>query len=178
VHVPNEVKDENLRPANSASAPPAAEIVHIPLDAIPQEADAAQPFVVQREFVFPGDLASVPESRQQVMQFVEEHCSSQGDQIDIPVALQEALANAALHGCGDDPAKRIHCIVAVDASDITITVRDPGPGFDLTLADPDSYAASTLTHGRGICLMRSLMTDVFFAYGGAEIKLRKSIDRG
>jgi hypothetical protein len=96
VHVPNEVKDENLRPANSASAPPAAEIVHIPLDAIPQEADAAQPFVVQREFVFPGDLASVPESRQQVMQFVEEHCSSQGDQIDIPVALQEALANAAL----------------------------------------------------------------------------------
>ena len=178
VHVPPEAKDENLRPANSAPAPPAAEIAHVPLDGMPQEADAAQPLVVQREFVFPGDLASVPESRQQVMQFVSEHCTSEGDQIDILVALQEALANAALHGCGDDPAKTIQCIVAEDASDITITVRDPGPGFDLTLADPDSYAASTLTHGRGICLMRSLMTDVSFARGGAEIQLRKSIEHG
>jgi len=133
---------------------------------------------MRREFVFPGDLASVPASRQQVMQFVDEHCASEGDQIDILVALQEALANAALHGCGDDPAKKIHCIVAVDESDITITVRDPGLGFDLALADPDSYAGSTLTHGRGICLMRSLMTDVSFARGGAEIQLRKSIDRG
>ena len=71
--------------------------------------------VVSREFEFPGDLASVPESREQVMQFVCQHCPIEADQIDILVALQEALANAALHGCGDDPAKRIQCNVAATA---------------------------------------------------------------
>ena len=176
MHVPPEVKDENLRPANSAPAPPPAEIARVPVDGMSRDADAVLPLVMRQEFVFPGDLASVPESRQKIMQFVSEHCPNEGDQIDILVALQEALANAALHGCGDDPAKTIQCMVAVDASDIIITVRDPGTGFDLTLADPDSYAASTLMHGRGICLMRSLMSDVSFARGGAEIQLRKSID--
>jgi anti-sigma regulatory factor (Ser/Thr protein kinase) len=83
--------------------------------------------------------------------------------------------NAALHGCGDDPTKRIQCSVAVDASDITITVRDPGPGFDLALADPENYAASTSSHGRGICLIRSLMTEVSFSRGGSELRMRKRI---
>jgi anti-sigma regulatory factor (Ser/Thr protein kinase) len=124
-------------------------------------------------FEFPGVLASIPESRDQVMEFVNEHCPDEVDQIDILVALQEALANAALHGCDDDPAKRIHCIVAVDGDGITITVRDPGPGFDLALADPENFAAATLFHGRGICLMRSLMSEVTFAHRGAKIRMFK-----
>ena len=132
--------------------------------------------VARREFEFPGDLASVPESREEVMQFVCEHCPNEADQIDILVALHEAMANAVLHGCGDDPAKKIQCSVAADASEITITVRDPGPGFDLALADPDNFATTTLTHGRGICLMRSMVTEVNFARGGAEVQLRKRID--
>ena len=128
-----------------------------------------------RSFEFAGDLGSVAESREQVMQFVCEHCSDDGERIDILVALQEALANAALHGCGDDPAKRIQCNVVANASDIAITVRDFGPGFDLALADPEKYDSSTLSHGRGICLVRSVMTEVSFARGGSEIKMRKHI---
>ncbi len=127
------------------------------------------------EFVFPGDVASVPASREKIMQFVGEHCHNEGERIDIMVALQEALANAALHGCGDDASKEIGCKVTANASDVFITVRDPGPGFDLRMADPANYTASTLTHGRGICLMRSLMTDVTFDRGGAEIRLHKRI---
>ena len=96
--------------------------------------------------------------------------------MDILVAVQEALANAALHGCHDDPASRIHCVVTADADEITIAVRDPGPGFNLEKADPDKYQVTKLTHGRGICLMRSLMTDVSYARGGAEIRLRKRIN--
>ena len=111
------------------------------------------------------------------MQFVSEYCPDEGDQSDILVALQEALANAALHGCDDDPLKRIHCTVTVDGAEITITVRDPGPGFDFALADSDKFAATTLSHGRGICLMRSLMTDVTFARRGAEISMRKRLSR-
>lgn len=112
------------------------------------------------------------------MEFVERHCPDEGDQIDILVALQEALANAALHGCKDDPSKRIRCLVTVDDSDITIAVRDPGPGFNLQLADPDKFQTSTSTHGRGICLIRSLVNEVSFEHNGSEILMRKRLSRG
>ncbi len=131
---------------------------------------------IRREFEFPGDLASVADSREQIMQLVSERCTDEGEQIDILVALQEALANAALHGCGDDADKRIHCAVTADTTDVVITLRDPGPGFDLALADPENYAGTTLSHGRGICLIRSLMTEVVFARGGSEIQMRKHIE--
>jgi len=54
-----------------------------------------------------------------------------------------------------------------------VAVRDPGPGFDLQRADADKYVATKLLHGRGLCLMRSLVTEVSFAHGGAEVVLRK-----
>ena len=143
-----------------------------------RDADEASAIIARQEFECPGDLASVAESRERVMQFVCEHCPDEEDQIDILVALQEALANAALHGCGDNAAKTIHCVVEVSAAEITISVRDPGPGFDLALADADSFAAGTQSNGRGICLMQSLMTEVTFARGGSELKLRKRLERG
>src|SRR5215470_2507838 len=124
-----------------------------------------------QEFEFAGVLANVAEYRDKVMEFVAEHCPDEGDQIDILVALQVAMANAALHGCKDDPAKIIRCTVSAGKSDVVISVRDPGPGFDLALADPENYQVTTLTRGRGIVLMRSLMSEVTFARHGSEIVL-------
>src|SRR5215472_18828769 len=97
----------------------------------------------RKAFRFRGVLAEVPEHREEVMAFVNEHCGDEGDRIDILVALQEALANAALHGCKDDPAKMIRCTVSAGESDIVISIRDPGPGFDLALADPENYQVTT-----------------------------------
>ncbi len=133
--------------------------------------------VLGREFEFPGTLAAVPDSRERIMQFVAQYCPDEEAQIDILVAVQEALANAALHGCSDDPAKTIHCTATVDASDVTITVRDPGRGFDLAPANPDNYTATKSRNGRGICLIGSLMTEVSFARGGSEIRMRKRVAR-
>jgi anti-sigma regulatory factor (Ser/Thr protein kinase) len=165
VHASIDTNDENHQPAgataDSATATGDDATAHSQSDC--------------REFSFPGDLASVPASREQVMQFVRQHCPDEGDEIDIMVALQEALANAALHGCGDNSEQTIHCIVSADGCDITITVRDPGPGFDVAAADPNNYSATTLTHGRGICLIRSLVTEIAFARGGSEIQLRKGL---
>ena len=129
----------------------------------------------RKEFDFPGVLDLVPEHREQVMEFVSGALSRRSDQLDLLVAVQEALANAALHGCQDDAAKRIQCVVTADANEITVAVRDPGPGFDLELADPENYRATKLTHGRGICLIRSLVSEVRFAHQGAEIVMRKRL---
>ena len=139
------------------------------------EAERADAETAWREFEFPGVLAKVAVCRDKVMEFVVEHCPDEGDQIDILVAVQEAMANAALHGCKDDPAKMIRCTVSAGKADIVISIRDPGPGFDLALADPEHYQVTTLTHGRGIVLMRSLMSEVAFARHGSEVVLRKRL---
>jgi len=117
----------------------------------------------------------VPEHREQVMEFVNQHCPDEEKLIDLLVAVQEALANAALHGCRDDASKRIRCVVTANATEIVISVRDPGPGFPLEKADPEKYHVTTLRNGRGICLMRSLVDEVSFGHNGAEIVLRKQI---
>lgn len=133
--------------------------------------------IAAKSFLFPGDVASVPDSREQVMEFVCDYSSDHGDdEIDIFLSLQEALANAALHGCQDDAAKQISCHVEVAPGEIVITVRDPGPGFDVSLtADTNRVVASTSAHGRGIALMRSMMTEVQFGKGGSEVTLRKRL---
>jgi hypothetical protein len=56
----------------------------------------------------------------------------------------------------------VHRHVTVHESDITISVRDPRPGFDLALPIPTIMRAP-FTHGRGICLLRRLMSEVAFA---------------
>jgi anti-sigma regulatory factor (Ser/Thr protein kinase) len=129
----------------------------------------------RKEFAFPGVLAQVPEHCEQVMEFVNAHCPDEEKKIDLLVAVQEALANAALHGCHDDASKTIRCVVSANAEEITISVRDPGRGFPLEKADPANYQVTKLSHGRGICLIRSLVDEVSFVHNGAEIILRKRV---
>ena len=113
-------------------------------------------------------------ARELVMDFIRPHCSSELEEIDTFIALQEALANAALHGCKDDASKTIRCSVEIDTSAFTITIRDPGPGFDPDAATKTTEAgANTTEHGRGICLMRSLMNEVTYGHDGSEVRLRK-----
>ena len=56
----------------------------------------------------------------------------------------------------------------------SLTIRDPGPGFDPYGATQSTEAGTHITpQGRGICLMRSLMDEVTYHRGGTELQLRK-----
>jgi len=94
---------------------------------------------------------------------------------EVALAVQEALANAVVHGCGNDPSKQIRCRVNTDPRGrIVITVTDPGPGFDLDrLPDPKQRENLHADHGRGVYLIRQLMDEVQFEKNGNEIKMWK-----
>ena len=129
---------------------------------------------ISKEFAFPGDAESLAPSRQALMDFLAPYCSSEAQEIDFFLTLQEALANAVFHGCQNDPSKTIHCRVEIDPSAVTISIRDPGPGFDLYGATQATDDGTNLTpHGRGIYLMRSLMDEVTYLHRGTELHLRK-----
>jgi serine/threonine-protein kinase RsbW len=89
--------------------------------------------------------------------------------------LEEALANAILHGCHCDPTKFIQCVVTYDdAGDVLIVVRDPGPGFEIADVPNPLEGANVLKgSGRGILLINQLMDEVRFADGGRELHMRK-----
>jgi serine/threonine-protein kinase RsbW len=94
---------------------------------------------------------------------------------EVALAVQEALANAVVHGCGNDPSKQVRCRVKSDPNGrIVIIVTDPGPGFSpALLSDPKRHENLYDDHGRGVYLIRQLMDEVHFEQGGNEIRMWK-----
>ena len=110
-----------------------------------------------------------------VLQIAREMKCAEGYEHNVELALREALANAIVHGCNNDPSKKVECCVVCEgSSEIVIIVRDPGEGFQPE-AVPNPLIGDNLlsTHGRGIYLINQLMDEVQFEARGSEIQMRK-----
>jgi serine/threonine-protein kinase RsbW len=94
---------------------------------------------------------------------------------EVALAVQEALANAVVHGCGNDPSKQVRCRLQSDSQGrIVIIVTDPGPGFSPeVLSDVKRGKKLYADHGRGVYLIRQLMDEVHFQDRGNEIRMWK-----
>lgn len=110
-----------------------------------------------------------------VMEAIRDTKCVNGKADAIELSLQEALANAVVHGAKEDPTKVVECVVVCDDErGVLIIVRDPGEGFD-----PRSIPSCTLgenvysNHGRGIFLINQLMDEVQFRKNGTEIHMVK-----
>jgi serine/threonine-protein kinase RsbW len=122
-----------------------------------------------------ADRQSVDEVVRQVMETVRQMKCANGKEDAIELSLQEALANAVVHGAKEDPSKVVECLVACDEQrGMLIIVRDPGEGFDPT-AIPSCTVGENLysDHGRGIFLINQLMDEVKFHKNGTEIHMVK-----
>jgi serine/threonine-protein kinase RsbW len=122
-----------------------------------------------------GDVKAIAPVVEQVMANVKRMQCGVGSEFDIELALQEALANAVVHGCREDPEKQVQVWVWCDESKgMIIVVRDPGPGFDpKQIPSPVVGERVFSDHGRGIYLINQIMDEVHFKRGGAEIWMRK-----
>jgi serine/threonine-protein kinase RsbW len=125
-----------------------------------------------------ADRKSVDPVVEQVMEAVRQMKCADGKEDAIELSLQEALANAVVHGAKEDPSKIVECVVACDdQAGILIIVRDPGPGFD-----PGTIPSCTMgenlfsNHGRGIFLINQLMDEVKFHKNGTEIHMVKRLN--
>jgi serine/threonine-protein kinase RsbW len=95
--------------------------------------------------------------------------------LEIGLAVQEALANAVVHGCNNDSSKQVQCRLSCDLEGrILVVVTDPGAGFaSAGTRDPKTGANVYADHGRGVYLIRQLMDEVRFEGRGNEIKMWK-----
>jgi serine/threonine-protein kinase RsbW len=122
-----------------------------------------------------ADRKAVDPVVQEVMSVVRQMKGVDGKEDAIELSLQEALANAVIHGAKEDPTKVVECLVSNDNErGILIVVRDPGTGFA-----PDAIPTCTVgenvfsNHGRGIFLINQLMDKVEFRKNGTEIHMVK-----
>ncbi len=122
-----------------------------------------------------ADRTAVDPVVQEVMAVVRQMNGVDGKEDAIELALQEALANAVIHGAKEDPTKTVECLVSSDhEAGILIVVRDPGAGFT-----PETIPSCTVgenvysNHGRGIFLINQLMDKVEFRKNGTEIHMVK-----
>jgi serine/threonine-protein kinase RsbW len=122
-----------------------------------------------------ADRRSVDPVVQQVMEAIHEVRCVDGKEDSIELALQEALANAVIHGAKEDPTKVVECLVACDEQrGVLIIVRDPGNGFDPGMIPSCTMGENVYSnHGRGIFLINQLMDEVKFLRNGTEIHMVK-----
>jgi serine/threonine-protein kinase RsbW len=122
-----------------------------------------------------ADRQTVDPVVQAVMAVIRQMKGVDGKEDAIELALQEALANAVIHGAKEDPTKTVECLVSSDEErGVLIVVRDPGTGFS-----PEAIPSCTVgenvysNHGRGIFLINQLMDEVEFRKNGTEIRMVK-----
>ena len=128
----------------------------------------------------PSRLAGVSPFVDQLMRFILNFRVADGSEMDIEMSLHEALANAVIHGSGDNCGKRVYvtCRCYMDG-EVSITVRDEGKGFDSrTVLDPTLQENLLFTHGRGIYLIKTLMDEVSFEDSGTVVRMRKNSNFG
>ena len=148
--------------------------------------DSSEPSLPEKDFdphklhlilrvTLAADRKAVDPVVQEVMDVVRQMNSIAGKEDAIELSLQEALANAVIHGAKEDPTKTVECLVSSDEErGILIVVRDPGAGFS-----PESIPGCTVgenvysNHGRGIFLINQLMDKVEFRKNGTEIHMVK-----
>jgi serine/threonine-protein kinase RsbW len=123
----------------------------------------------------PADFEAMAKVVDTISEVLERREVPEQKRLEIALALQEALANAIVHGCGNDPSKEVQCRVQSDPQGhIVITVTDPGPGFrPEVVADPNHPENLYADHGRGVYLIRQLMDEVSFERRGNEIRMWK-----
>ena len=119
----------------------------------------------------------------------------------ISVALQEAIANAILHGnleldselrqedesvfyrladerrrATEYAARRVRIEASLSAAEVRLLIHDDGPGFNPTeVRDPREEINMDRIGGRGLLLIRSLMDEVSHNSKGNEITMIKRV---
>jgi anti-sigma regulatory factor (Ser/Thr protein kinase) len=127
------------------------------------------------DIVIPADTAAMQKVIAGVNELLSRKQWPENEIGEVELAVQEALANAIRHGCGNDPDKQVQCCITFDATgELVIVVRDPGPGFDVA-AVPNPLEGDNLFKGsgRGVFLINQLMDTVEFTEEGRKVLMRK-----
>lgn len=121
-----------------------------------------------------SDLDAGHASIEELMNALESAGWEGRDVFHIQMAIEEAVVNAIEHGNKRDATKQVHIVFAVDAESAEMTITDQGDGFDhQNVADPTEEERLDQPRGRGVLLIRELMTQAQYNQKGNSVWMRK-----
>lgn len=131
-------------------------------------------YTIRRRTTFPSTRQSINDAVTLILE-VARRCGCASEQeADLEIALREALANAVIHGNGEDENRGVFVRCYGGSDKTLVLVRDEGAGFEPgEIPDPRGSDRVQLNHGRGLFLMRELMDQVEFRRRGSEVLLFK-----
>lgn len=123
---------------------------------------------------FPSDLDAGHASIDELMSALEAAGWEGRDVFHIQMAIEEAVVNAIEHGNKRDASKSVHVVYIVDAETAEMTITDQGQGFDHhNVADPTEEDRLDQPRGRGVLLIRELMSESRYNEKGNSVWMRK-----
>ncbi|MFO7768309.1 MAG: ATP-binding protein [bacterium] len=110
---------------------------------------------------YPSNQDAVVKAERLAERFTEHLDFDEDQRVDVAIAITEAVNNAVEHGNRLEADRTVTVRLEWRDSELVITVRDQGRGFDLdSVDDPLSPENLTKPDGRGLLIVRSLMDSV------------------
>ena len=115
--------------------------------------------------------------------YLEEKLSREGiDEsiiTDLAISVSELVNNAIVHGNGSDASKEVEIRFSITNTEIKISVRDQGEGFNPDeLPDPIDDDNLLCEIGRGLFIVRNFVDDVNVSRlpsGGTRVEIVKNL---
>jgi len=96
------------------------------------------------------------------------------DFFHVQMAVEEAMVNAITHGNKESPDKQVAVHFRVAPTLVWMQLTDQGEGFNPNaLPDPTDEDHLEQPHGRGVMLIRELMTSVCYNDRGNQVTMHK-----
>jgi len=129
-------------------------------------------------YTLDSSLETIDSAEEKATRIATELGFGDDEVMQISMAVREGAVNAVLHGNNYAKDKKVTLAFERTGNDFIITIRDQGPGMDLSKI-PNPLAPENLlkTSGRGIFLMRSFMdvVEIRPSSAGTELKLIKHV---
>ena len=108
----------------------------------------------------PTDARLISQTRRTVSGYLAQMGVASDIVDDVVLALDEACTNVMRHAVSGD-SHLFHLTTELTDDDVVVVVEDDGVGLPLAkLREPLGTADPTATSGRGLAMIRTLMTDV------------------
>jgi len=126
-------------------------------------------------------LENVEHVCQMVQQELENFDLNRKDCFAVSLLLREALNNAVLHGCRQNPNLSFSCSMKFSPDEVTIEVNDDGAGFDWRKQVEQAnrkQPEETEERGRGFQIFRLYASSTSFNDIGNCVRLTRKLTKG
>jgi serine/threonine-protein kinase RsbW len=129
----------------------------------------------QLDWKYPATLQNIEQVCSAVAQILEKHSLKKRDLFGIELLLREALNNAVMHGCHQNPLLSFSGRITISDQEAIIEVSDDGPGFEWRKESETTHYDVDET-GRGLQIYAIYANSIKFNDAGNCVRLTRILN--